>query len=229
MAKDPICGMVGVGKGAELGILIRSGEVLERVEQLTTVVFDKTGTLTLGKPALTTVQTMASESRERVLQIAASLEYGTEHPLALAVRSAAQNQGLELLPIEDFRARAGEGVMADVRGRPYWLGNRQLAARYVPHLGEAVERPLLALEAAGITAILLGQGHAVLGLLGVADTVRPEARQVVETLQRRGMAVVMLSGDHQSTAQAIAGQLGITEVIAEVRPAEKAATIQTLQ
>jgi len=225
----PAALMVGVGKGAELGILIRSGEVLERMEQLTTVVFDKTGTLTKGKPALTHVVPVGVPSSERVLQLAASLEYGSEHPLAMALRTAAEAQGLALLPTEDFRARAGEGVMADVRGQPFWLGNRQLAARFVPHLVEAVQSPLLQLETAGVSVILLGQGHAVLGLLGVADTVRPEAKQVIEALQRRHIQVAMLSGDHRSTAQAIARQLGIGEVIAEVRPGDKAATIRALQ
>jgi Cu+-exporting ATPase len=225
----PAALMVGVGRGAELGILIRNGEVLERVEQLTTVVFDKTGTLTRGKPALTNVMAVGRESNERVLQLAASLDYGSEHPLAMALRNAAAAQGLALLPIDDFRARVGEGVMADVRGQPFWLGNRQLASRFVPHLVEAVQSPLLQLEAAGISAILLGQGQAVLGLLGVADTVRPEARQVIGALQRRHIQVVMLSGDHRSTAQAIAKQLGIDQVIAEVRPGDKAATIRSLQ
>ena len=119
--------------------------------------------------------------------------------------------------------------MADVPGDPFWLGNRQLANRFVPHLVEAVQSPLLQLEAAGISVILLGQGHVVLGLLGVADTVRPEAKPVIEALQRRHIQVVMLSGDHRSTAQAIAQQLGIGQVIAEVRPGDKAATIRSLQ
>jgi Cu+-exporting ATPase len=225
----PAALMVGVGKGAELGILIRSGEVLEQVEQLTTVVFDKTGTLTRGKPALTTVVTLGEQSRERVLQLAASLEYGSGHPLAMAVRDAAEGQGLPLMPIEDFRSLAGEGVMADVRGEPFWLGNRKLAGRFMPHLEDAVQSRLLDLEAAGMSVILLGQGRAVLALLGVADTVRPEAQQVVNALQRRHIQVVMLSGDHHTTAQAIARQLGIDEVIAEVRPDDKAATIRSLQ
>lgn len=225
----PAALMVGVGKGAELGILIRSGEVLERVEQLTTVVFDKTGTLTRGKPALTTVVPLGEQRRERVLQLAASLEYGSGHPLAMAVRDAAEGQGLTLMPIEDFRSLAGEGVMADVRGEPFWLGNRKLAGRFMPHLEDAVQSRLLDLEAAGMSVILLGQGRAVLALLGVADTVRPEAQQVVNALQQRHIQVVMLSGDHHTTAQAIARQLGIDEVIAEVRPDDKAATIRSLQ
>jgi Cu+-exporting ATPase len=147
----------------------------------------------------------------------------------MAVRDAAEGQGLPLMPIEDFRSLAGEGVMADVRGEPFWLGNRKLAGRFMPHLEDAVQSRLLDLEAAGMSVILLGQGRAVLALLGVADTVRPEAQQVVNALQRRHIQVVMLSGDHHTTAQAIARQLGIDEVIAEVRPDDKAATIRSLQ
>ncbi|MFN9070229.1 MAG: heavy metal translocating P-type ATPase [Cyanobacteriota bacterium] len=225
----PAALMVGVGKRAELGILIRSGEVLERVERLTTVVFDKTGTLTRGKPALTLVQPLGAANREQVLQLAASLEHGSEHPLAAAVLNGAAERGLELLPVTEFQAQVGEGVQARVDGQSIWLGNRTLAARMVPQLAEAVQRPLQQLEAAGNTVMLLGQGDTVLGLLAVADTVRPEAAQAVELLQRRGIQVVMLSGDNRSTAQAIAAQVGITEVIAEVRPADKASTIRALQ
>jgi Cu+-exporting ATPase len=225
----PAALMVGVGKGAELGILIRSGEVLERVERLTTVVFDKTGTLTRGKPALTAVLAFGGQTNQQVLQLAASLEHGSEHPLAAALLEAAAAQRLELLPATQFQAQVGEGVQAVVNSQLLWLGNRALAGRFVPKLGELVQRPLQQLETAGNTVMVLGQGDAVLGLLAVADTVRPEARQVVELLRQRRIQVVMLSGDNRTTAQAIASQLGITEVIAEVRPADKAATIQTLQ
>ena len=225
----PAALMVGVGKGAELGILIRSGEVLERVERLTTVVFDKTGTLTRGKPALTGVVAFASRRKAEVLQLAASLEHGSEHPLASALLEAAAAQGLEPLPARDFHAQVGEGVQASVDHQALWLGNRALAGRFVPELPEEVQGPLGELEAAGQTVMLLGQGDAVLGLLAVADTVRPEAQQAVALLQRRGIQVVMLSGDHRTTARAIAEQVGIKEVIAEVRPADKAATIRALQ
>ncbi len=225
----PAALMVGVGKGAELGILIRSGEVLERVERLTTVVFDKTGTLTRGRPALTEVMPLGAATREQVLQLAASLEHGSEHPLAAAVLNAAAEQGLELLPVTQFEAQVGEGVRAGVADQSLWLGNRSLAGRMVPQLSEAVQRHLQQLEAAGNTVMLLGQGAEVLGLLAVADTVRPEARRAVELLQRRRIEVVMLSGDNRTTALAIAAQVGITEVIAEVRPADKATTIRALQ
>jgi Cu+-exporting ATPase len=225
----PAALMVGVGKGAELGILIRSGEVLERVEQLTTVVFDKTGTLTRGRPELTAVVPLAGRSREQLLQLAASLEHGSEHPLAAAVLEAAGAEGLALLPVRDFQARVGEGVQAEVGGQQLWLGNRALAGRFVPELSEPLQQELRQLEAAGNTVMLFGEGAVVLGLLAVADTVRPEARHAVELIRQRGIGVVMLSGDNRTTAQAIAAQLGIGEVIAEVRPADKAATIQTLQ
>jgi Cu+-exporting ATPase len=221
--------MVGVGKGAELGILIRSGAVLERVERLTTVVFDKTGTLTKGKPALTQVVPMTGQSRAQVLQLAASLEHGSEHPLAAALLEGASAEGLKLLPALHFEAQVGEGVQAEVNGRTLWLGNRALAGRFLPQLGQPLEVQLQQLERAGNTVMLLGEGPQALGMLAVADTVRPEARQTVEHLQRRGIQVVMLSGDNRTTAEAIASQLGITEVIAEVRPADKSATIQTLQ
>ena len=225
----PAALMVGVGKGAELGILIRSGEVLERVERLTTVVFDKTGTLTRGKPALTQVVPMAGKSREQVLQLAAALEHGSEHPLAAALLEAAKAEGLALLPAQDFQAKVGEGVQAVVAGQRLWLGNRALAGHFLPRLAEAEQRSVQQLETAGNTVMLLGEGGVLLGLLAVADTVRPEAKEAVALLRRRRIQVVMLSGDNRSTAQAIAAQVGITEVIAEVRPADKAATIRTLQ
>ncbi|MCP9928471.1 heavy metal translocating P-type ATPase [Cyanobium sp. CH-040] len=225
----PAALMVGVGKGAELGILIRSGEVLERVEQLTTVVFDKTGTLTRGRPALTRVVPFAGRSRQQVLQLAASLEHGSEHPLAAALLEAAGAEELTLLPARHFQAQVSEGVQAEVGGQRLWLGNRRMAGRFLPELNGTLHQQLQQLEAPGNTVMLLGQGAEVMGLLAVADTVRPEARHAVELLQQRRIRVVMLSGDNRTTAQAIATQLGITEVIAEVRPADKAATIQTLQ
>jgi Cu+-exporting ATPase len=172
---------------------------------------------------------MAGTSREQLLQWAASLEHGSEHPLAAALLEAAAATGLELLPTYGFQAQAGEGVQAELDGQSLWLGNRAMASRFLSELDEAVQRPLQELERSGNTVMLLGQDNNVLGLLAVADTVRPEAREVVAQLQRRRIRVVMLSGDNRSTAEAIAAQVGIREVIAEVRPADKAATIKALQ
>ena len=225
----PAALMVGVGKGADLGILIRSGEVLERVENLTTVVFDKTGTLTLGKPVLTDLEPVATVSQQEVLQLAGSLEHGSEHPLAAAIADAVAMRQLELLPLEQFQAQVGEGITARLGGSAVWFGNRSLASRFLPQLPELVQGQLAELEAQGKTAMILGRGDQVLGVIAVADTVKPEARQAVDLLRRRGVRVVMLSGDNRTTAKAIAQQVGIEEVIAEVRPADKAGTIKALQ
>lgn len=225
----PAALMVGVGKGAELGILIRSGEVLERAERLTTVVFDKTGTLTRGKPVLTQVILAAAASDAQVLQIAAALEAGSEHPLAAAVLEAAAGASLPLPPVQQFEARVGEGVQGELNGDRYWLGNRTLANHEHATLSESEHQQLQRLEIAGNTVMLLGRGPVLLGLLAVADTVRPEAQQTVQRLQAQRISVVMLSGDNRTTAQAIGRQLGISEVIAEVRPSDKAATIRSLQ
>jgi Cu+-exporting ATPase len=225
----PAALMVGVGKGADLGILIRSGEVLERVEKLTTVVFDKTGTLTLGKPVLTDLEPVATVSQQEVLQLAGSLEHGSEHPLAAAIVDAVAMRQLELLPLEQFEAQVGEGITARLGGSAVWFGNRSLASRFLPQLPELVQGQLAELEAQGKTAMILGRGDQVLGVIAVADTVKPEARQAVDLLRRRGVRVVMLSGDNRTTAKAIAQQVGIEEVIAEVRPADKAGTIKALQ
>ena len=225
----PAALMVGVGKGAELGILIRSGEVLERVERLTTVVFDKTGTLTRGKPVLTQVVLAAAATNAEVLQSAAALEAGSEHPLAAALLDAAAAASLPLMPVQRFEARVGEGVQGELDGERYWLGNRTLASHEHATLNEREQQQLQQLEVAGNTVMLLGRGPVLLGLLAVADTVRPEARQTVERLQAQRISVVMLSGDNRTTAEAIGRQLGIREVIAGVRPADKAATIRSLQ
>ena len=225
----PAALMVGVGKGAELGILIRSGEVLERVEKLTTVVFDKTGTLTLGTPMLTDLEPLASRSEQEVLQLAGSLEHGSEHPLAAAIAEAVAARHLELLPLEQFEAQVGEGITAREGGTTMWFGNRSLASRFLSTLPGPVEGQLAQLEGQGKTAMLLGRADQILGVIAVADTVRPEARQAVALLRHRGVRVIMLSGDNRTTAESIAHQVGIEEVIAEVRPANKARTIKALQ
>jgi len=137
----PAALMVGVGKAAEQGILIRSGEVLERAEKLTTVVFDKTGTLTLGKPMLTDLEPLASQSEQAVLQLAGSLEHGSEHPLAAAIADAVAARHLELLPLEQFEAQVGEGITAREGGSVVWFGNRSLASRFLPRPRPRGKRP----------------------------------------------------------------------------------------
>ena len=225
----PAALMVGVGKGAELGILIRSGEVLERAEKLTTVVFDKTGTLTVGKPVLTDLISLSDRSEQDILQLAGSLEHGSEHPLAAAVGEALAARHLERRPLEQFEAQVGEGITGVQDGSVVWLGNRSLASRFLSTIPAPVEATLARLEADGKTAMLLGRGDQSLGVIAVADRLKPEAQQAVDLLRRRGIRVIMLSGDNRTTAMAIARQVGIDEVIAEVHPADKSDTIKTLR
>jgi len=224
----PAALMVGVGKGAEGGILIRGGEVLERARQLSTVVFDKTGTLTRGEPNVTDLIVLGGETDVEMLRLAAALEAASEHPLGEAIVRAARHRGLDLPACQDFKALPGHGVRGTVAGHRVLLGNRRLFQSEGAAL-DAAEQEMARLEAAGKTAMLVGVDGALLGIIAVADTLKPEAREAVVALQGEGVAVIMLTGDNRRTAQAIAGELGITEVIAEVLPESKAQVIRDLQ
>lgn len=224
----PAALMVGVGKGAEAGILIRGGEVLERARSLTTVVFDKTGTLTRGEPNVTDIASFAGMSEAEVLRIAAAVEVGSEHPLGEAVVRAAKHRNLELSKVDDFEAIPGHGIKGRIEGRAVLLGNRRLFAREGIE-AKAVEETMARLEQEGKTAMLVGAGGKLAGVIAVADTLKPEAKEAVAALQSEGIEVVMLSGDNRRTAEAIGRELGIERVIAEVLPADKAKVIQDLQ
>ena len=224
----PAALMVGVGKGAEAGILIRGGEVLERARQLTTVVFDKTGTLTRGEPNVTDIVVFPGFDEAEVLRLAAAVEAGSEHPLGEAIVRAAKHRGLELPGIEAFEAIPGHGIKGTVNFRHVLLGNRRLFAREAIDAA-AVEETLSRLEHEGKTAMLVGCDGKLAGVIAVADTLKPEARDAVAALKREGIDVVMLSGDNARTAEAIGRELGIERVIAEVLPADKARVIQNLQ
>jgi len=224
----PAALMVGVGKGAEGGILIRGGEVLERAQQLTTVVFDKTGTLTRGEPAVTDIVVFGAQTEGDVLQLAAALESGSEHPLGEAIVRAAQHRAITLPATSKFEAVPGHGVRGEIDGHPVALGNRRLfdvEGVSTAHAEEVMTR----LESEGKTAMLVGLDGVLLGVIAVADTLKPEAKEAVATLRAEGIDVVMLTGDNRRTANAIANELGITEVIAEVLPESKAKIIQSLQ
>jgi Cu+-exporting ATPase len=220
--------MVGVGKGAEKGILIRGGEVLEVAQKLTTVVFDKTGTLTRGQPSVTDIVTLAKLDEAEVLAQAAAVEQGSEHPLAQAILRAASHRDLALPAVSGFQALPGRGVRADVGGEALFLGNRRLFSEAGVDLGTA-EPHLQRLEGEAKTAMLLGTTREVLGVIAVADTLKPEAREAVETLRGEGIELILLSGDNRRTAEAIAREVGIDNVIAEVLPADKAQVIRDLQ
>lgn len=224
----PAALMVGVGRGAEAGILIRGGEILERAQRLDTVVFDKTGTLTKGEPTITDVLPQGASTKERALQLAASLEAGSEHPLAEAIVRGAREAGVTSAAVEGFDSIPGHGVQGRVDGQLVLLGNRRLMQREGIAVA-AVQAVMEQLEADGKTAMLLAAGGQLVAVIAVADTVKPEAREAVAALQAEKVQVIMLSGDNQRTAAAIGRLLGIERVIADVLPSDKAKVIKQLQ
>ncbi|OXS89093.1 copper-translocating P-type ATPase [Pandoraea apista] len=224
----PAALMVGVGKGADSGILIRGGEVLERAEKLSTVVFDKTGTITRGEPTVTDIVPLGRHQEADLLALAAAVESGSEHPLGQAIVRAAQHRRLPILKASHIQALSGMGIQGEVDARRAWLGNRRMLALQGGAI-ETAEAMLAGLEADGKTAMLVGSGQDLLGIVAVADTVKPEASQAIALLKARGIGVVLLSGDNTRTAQAIGRQVGIDRVIAEVMPDDKVKTIQRLQ
>jgi len=223
----PAAIMVGTGKGAENGLLIKSAEYLEKARKVDTVLFDKTGTLTKGKPSVTDIVPLAG-TEEEVLRLAASVEKGSEHPLGEAIVRAATARGLRLSDPQGFEAVPGHGVKATVEGRAVLLGNRRLLATSGVPLGEA-EGAVARLEDAGKTAMLLAVEGRVLGILAVADTVKEHSKAALAALRRMGIGVVMLTGDNPRTAKAIAAELGMDQVIAEVLPGQKAEKVKELQ
>src|SRR2546429_873375 len=224
----PAAIMVGTGKGAENGLLIKGGEYLEKAHKLTTVVFDKTGTLTKGLPSVTDVVRVGAISDEEVLRLAASAEKGSEHPLGEAIVRTATARGLRLGDPEDFEAIPGQGGRAVIGDRHILLGNRTLMAnaRIPVHGAESV---LHVMEEAGKTAMILAVDGKVDGVIAVADTLKEHSFEAVRALKAMGIEVVMLTGDNRRTAEAIARQVGVDDVIAEVLPAQKAEVIKDLQ
>ena len=224
--------MVGTGKGAENGILIKDAESLEQAHTLQTIVMDKTGTLTQGKPTVTdyiTVEGTANRNEVKLLQLAAAVENSSEHPLATAIVSYAKAQGVESLPVvHNFEAIVGSGVQGVVNGQPVHIGTE----RWLQTLGMDTQ-PLQAQqqtwEAAAKTTVWVAVDGKVEALFGIADALKPSSARVVRTLQRMGLEVVMLTGDNPQTAAAIAQHVGIRRYIAHVRPDQKAAHVQQLQ
>jgi len=226
----PTAIIVGTGKGAELGVLIKQAEALEIAHKVDTVVLDKTGTLTTGKPVVTDliVSDESGSSEQDLLFLAASAERGSEHPLGEAIVMEAQARGLTLEPVFAFEAIPGRGISAQVDGRSVRFGNLALmedSGVLVNGLSEQAS----ALAAQGKTPMFLASDGRAVGLIAVADTVKPEASEGLARLRRMGLEVVMLTGDNVQTAHAIAGQLGVERVEAEVLPQDKAAVIKRLQ
>lgn len=215
--------MVGTGKAAESGILFKGGEHLERTQEIDTIIFDKTGTITEGKPVVTDFT-----GDETVLQLVASAEKSSEHPLAEAIVNYANEQQIELLEVDHFTAIPGHGIEAKIAGQRILVGTRKLMNDHQVKIADA-EQALTELEREGKTAMLIaidGQYH---GMIAVADTVKETARAAIRQLQESGIKVMMLTGDNRRTAEAIAKQVGITNVIAEVLPEEKANHVKAVQ
>ena len=224
----PAAIMVGTGKGAENGLLIKGGEYLEKAHKLTTVVFDKTGTLTKGKPSVTDVAAFGSASEADVLRLAASAEKGSEHPLGEAILRAAAARGLPTEDPVDFEAIPGLGIRARIGGLPLLLGNRKLMADAGVSIAGA-ESVLQRLEAEGKTAMILAVDAATVGVVAVADTLKDHSVEAVRALKAMGIEVIMMTGDNRRTAEAIARQAGVDRVIAEVLPDQKEEKIKELQ
>ena len=224
----PTAIMVGTGKGAEAGVLIKGGEALETAHRLDAVILDKTGTLTKGTPVVTDLLPLGGLSQEELLRLAASAERGSEHPLGKAVVDEAKTRGAELLEMRDFRAFPGHGLEANVGERKIYLGNEKfMAERGVDATGSVDE--VRRLESQGKTVIFIADGDSLLGVIGVADSLRENSAEAVAALQRMGIEVYMMTGDNERTAQAIAAEAGVSHVMAEVMPDEKAAMVQRLK
>ena len=224
----PMSIMVGTGRGAELGVLLRNAEALEILEKVTTIVVDKTGTLTEGKPRLVTVEPSSGFDEGAILRLTASLESVSEHPLAASIVAGARERGVPLSPVADFASVTGKGVTGVIEGRPVAIGN----LRHMEELG--VTSPSLleraeALRRQGQTVMLIAIDGKPAGLIAVADPIKETAREAVAALQQQGIKIVMLTGDNRTTADAVAGSLGIDQVEADVLPDQKAAVVKRLQ
>jgi len=224
----PAAILVGTGKGAENGILIKSGEALELTHKVNTIVFDKTGTLTKGKPELTDILPAEGHDENELLVIAAAAEKGSEHPLAEAIVKKAQEKQLEIESAEDFRSISGQGIQATINGKKVLLGNRKLMEDNGVDIS-GINLDMKMLETEGKTAMIVAEDAKVIGIVAVADTLKDNSKEAVQELRKIGIEVVMITGDNRRTAEAIAKEAGINKVLAEVLPEDKVFEIKKLQ
>jgi len=225
----PTAILAGVGKGAEYGVLLRGGEYVENVGKLTTIIFDKTGTLTKGEPSVTNIVPFEGFNENQILEYAAVAEKGSEHPLAEAIVKAANKANIKILDAESFEAVPGHGVKAAFKGHQILLGNRRLMDQGKTSITKSMEAQLTKLEEQGKTAMLLAVDGKLAGIVAVMDTPKETAAQGIKQLKDMGLEVAMLTGDNERTAKAVAAQLDIDTVIANVLPWEKVDVIKKLQ
>ena len=224
----PTAIMVGTGKGAENGILIKGGEALETTHKINTIIFDKTGTITEGKPTVTDIITTGTVDSDSLLQITASAEKGSEHPLGDAIVKSAEDKGLELYPIEHFESITGQGINATIQGKQLLIGNIRLMQE-MDIAVEAVLKDADTLAAQGKTPMYIALDSKLAGIIAVADVVKPGSAKAVKKLMEMGIEVAMITGDNRRTAEAIAKQVGITRVLSEVLPQDKSGEVKKLQ
>lgn len=226
----PTAIMVGTGKGAESGVLVKGGEPLEAARRVNAIVFDKTGTLTHGKPVITDIVSFDGQKNNDILQIVASLERDSEHPLARAILEAADKSKISKIEVDKFQSISGKGITGFIKKQQYYFGNRLLALEKVgDSVLSKINNQLETLESQGKTVMLLATDNKLIGMIAVADTLRPNSKKVVSILTKMGLAVYMITGDNKRTANAIAAELGIKNVLAEVLPGDKAAKVKELQ
>jgi len=224
----PMSIMVGTGRGAEAGVLIRNAEALERLEKVDTLVLDKTGTLTEGKPRLTAVEAAPGFDEARVLTLAASLERSSEHPLASAIIGAGSERGLAQLPVDHFDAPSGKGVTGEIGGDRVVLGNAALMRDALVDTGALAARAD-DLRAEGAPVMFLGVAGRLAGIVAVADPVKATTPDALRRLRAEGLRILMLTGDNRRTAEAVARRLGIDEIEAEVLPERKSEIVRRLR
>ncbi|MCW4032387.1 MAG: heavy metal translocating P-type ATPase [Candidatus Bathyarchaeota archaeon] len=224
----PTAIMVGTGKGAENGLLIKGGESLEKARRLTTIVFDKTGTLTKGEPSITDMIALEGFNEEDALEYAAGVEKGSEHPLGQAIVKGAKERGAKIPNLEYFEVIPGHGVMGKINEKDVLVGNRKLLREKGVSI-DGIENNIIALEKDGKTSMILSIDGQATGIIAVADTLKEFSIKAIRQLQKMGLEIIMLTGDNKRTADAIAKKIGISRVIAEVLPGEKVDKIKELQ
>jgi Cu+-exporting ATPase len=220
--------MVGVGRGAMAGVLIKNAEALEVLEKVDTLVIDKTGTLTEGKPRLISVVPVSGQTEQDILRLAASLERGSEHPLAAAVVAGAREKGVDLVNVGDFQSVTGQGITGTVSGQKVAFGNRKLMDELKVDVGGLVDQAER-FRRDGQTVMFLAIDGKPAGLLGVADPIKESTAEAIRLLRENGVQIVMVTGDSRTTAEAVAKKLGLDQVEAEVLPERKIEAVKRLQ
>ncbi len=224
----PTAVTVGIGRGADFGILVKNGEALEISEKLTTILFDKTGTLTKGKPEVTDIFAMGMDDKD-LLKFVASVEKNSQHPLGEAVVRKALNENIDLKESQNFNTIGGKGVTANVEGKSVFIGNKALLKDNNMSISDEYEQKISQLGIEGKTAVLIGIDNEVSGIIAIADTLKENAAEAIEGLKKMNLNVIMITGDNEKTATAIAKQVGIENVIAEVLPQDKSEEVKRLQ